>query len=93
VEDTSRRSFLKTYWLQQICKIVEGYQEGLKEDLDRQRFDDFFESYESSYALTLAYPDDLLLATARQEGVEVEGREKIDIVKELFVKRGEFGHR
>jgi hypothetical protein len=93
VENVSRRSFFRTYWLRQIGKIVGGFQDGLKEELDGQAFDDFFESYESSYALTLAYPDELLMETARQEGVEVEGREKIEIVKELFVKRGEFGHR
>lgn len=54
-------------------------------------FDDFFKSYESSYALTLAYPDDILIATAHQHGIDTEGREKKEIVKELFEKYGGFG--
>jgi hypothetical protein len=49
---------------------------------------EFFESYESSYALTLNYPDDILIETARMEGISVEGREKIDIVRELIKKKG-----
>ena len=53
-------------------------------------FERYFESYDSSYALTLAYPDDLLLETARRHGIETEGREKNEIVKELFKKHG--GH-
>ena len=55
-------------------------------------FDDFFESYESSYALTLAYPDDILIETANQYGIETEGREKNEIVKEVFEKHGGYGN-
>lgn len=86
--DSSKRIFCKNYFFQQFNKIVEGFGEGLKDAQESQEFDDFFGSYESSYALTLAYPDDILIATADQLGVETEGRDKNEIVKELFKRHG-----
>ena len=86
--DSSKRLFCKSYFFQQCHQIVEGFGEGLKNAQESQEFDDFFGSYESSYALTLAYPDDILLDTADQLGIETEGREKNEIVKELFKKHG-----
>ena len=86
--DKSKRTFCKRYFLEQVGKVVEGFGDGVKEARENLAFDDFFESYESSYALTLAYPDDLLMETARQHGIDTEGREKTDIVKELFEKHG-----
>ena len=82
--DQSKRDFCKHYFLRQVGVILSGFQEGVQED----EFDRYFDSYDSSYALTLAYPDDILLETARQYGIETEGREKKDIVKELFKKAG-----
>ena len=66
-----------------------GFEAGLEEARRKEEFDRFFDSYESSYALTLAYPDDILIETARRNGIETENRSKIDIVKELFLKKGE----
>jgi hypothetical protein len=53
---------------------------------DQERF---FESYESCYSLALAYPEELMLESARRAGIEVQGRERIDIVRELFSRRRE----
>jgi hypothetical protein len=86
--DASRRDFLKRYFIRQVGEIVSGLTAGAREAEEAEAFDDFFDSYESSYALTLAYPDDILLATAQANGIETEGREKNDIVKELFKKTG-----
>jgi hypothetical protein len=86
--DKSKRTFCKRYLLRQIGKAVESFEDGLKEAQEKLDFDDFFESYESSYALTLAYPDDILMATAQQCGIDTEHREKNEIVKELFEKHG-----
>jgi hypothetical protein len=44
---------------------------------------DFFSSYETSYSMTLAYPEDLLIESARAAGIPVEGREKLDIVRDM----------
>jgi hypothetical protein len=89
--DEGKRQFFKRGLLRQLAGIVAGFQEGVAEVERKEDFDRFFDSYESCYALVLAYPDDILLETARKEGVAVEGREKIDIVKELFIKKGGYG--
>ena len=91
--DKNKRLFFRRGWLRQVGKIVSDFQEGMQEAEQEAAFERYFESYESSYALTLAYPDDILLETAKRHGIETEGREKNDIVKELFKKHagGEYG--
>ena len=86
--DKSKRDFCKRYFLHQMGEIFSGFQEGMQAAEQKDEFERYFDSYDSSYALTLAYPDDILLETARQNGIETEGREKKDIVKELFRKHG-----
>ena len=86
--DISKRDFCKRYFLRRAAEIIADFQEGLREADPTVEFDRYFESYDSSYALTLAYPNDILLETARRHGIETEGREKKDIVKELFQKAG-----
>lgn len=44
---------------------------------------DFFSSYETSYSMTLAYPEDLLFESARAAGIPVDGRDKLSIVKDM----------
>ncbi|MFK5925493.1 MAG: hypothetical protein QM483_02575 [Desulfuromusa sp.] len=48
---------------------------------------DFFDSYEMSYSLTLAYPREMFEQMARDHGMPYEGVETIDIASELY-KRG-----
>lgn len=86
--DKNRRYFFKHGLLKQVAGIIAGFQEGVVTADRRDSFERFFESDESCYALALAYPDDLLLETARLNGIETEGRDKKDIVKELFLKKG-----
>jgi hypothetical protein len=80
--------FFSRGWLRQVGEIVSGFKEGMHEAEQEAAFERYFKSYDSSYALTLAYLDDLLLETARRHGIETEGREKNDIIKELFKKHG-----
>lgn len=86
--DSSKRGFFTRTLAQQIGKTIQGFRDGLQEAEDEQALDDFFDSYESSYSLTLAYPDEILLESARKHRIEIEGREKKEIVKELFEKHG-----
>ncbi|MDX1709189.1 MAG: hypothetical protein R3274_11350 [Desulfobacterales bacterium] len=86
--DRNKRLFFRRGWLRQVAEIVAGFQQGIQEVEKESAFNRYFESYDSSYALTLAYPDDLLLETARRHGIETQGRERKDIVKELFKKHG-----
>ncbi|MCW8858962.1 MAG: hypothetical protein OQK50_06650 [Deltaproteobacteria bacterium] len=48
---------------------------------------DFFDSYEMSYSLTLAYPREMFEQMARDQGMPYEGVETIEIATELH-KRG-----
>jgi len=84
--DKRKRFFLSKYLPQLAGKAIAGFQAGVKSAEEEENFDKFFESYESSHALTLAYPDEILLDSARKAGIETEGREKSEIVKELLKK-------
>jgi hypothetical protein len=84
--DKSKRFFLSKYLPQLAGKAIAGFQDGVKLAEEEENFEKFFESYESSHALTLAYPNEILLDSARKAGIEIEGREKSEIVKELLKK-------
>lgn len=86
--DKNKRLFFSKYLLQIVGKAIAGFQDGVKSAEEEANFEKFFESYESSHALTLAYPDEILLDSARKAGIETEGREKSEIVKELLKKKG-----
>jgi len=86
----SRRHFLSKYLLHQAGRCLKGFEEGMEMGRQKAEFDKFFESYESSYALTLAYPDEILLETAKNCGIETKNRSKRDIVKELILKREDY---
>jgi len=86
--DKSKRGFLKNCFMEEIGKVFSGFDEGIKQAEAKSDFDAYFDSYESSYALTLAYPDEIMMETARQVGIKTDGRDKKDIIKELFEKKG-----
>lgn len=86
--DPSKRGFFTRTLARQIGKTIQGFRDGLQEAEAEQALDEFFDSYESSYSLTLAYPDEILLESARQHHIETKGRDKKEIVKELFEKHG-----
>ena len=48
---------------------------------------DFFDSYEMSYSLTLAYPREMFEQMAREQDMPYEGVETIELANELY-KRG-----
>ena len=77
-------------WLE-VCKGLGAVTGAVKGTLlpDKDTVDwesqDFFTSYETSYSMTLAYPDDLLIESARAAGIPVDGRDKLDIVRDMVV--------
>lgn len=87
--ESNRREFLRNFLHHTARQVLTEFDAGAGEGVEAEYFSEFFDSYESSYALTLNYPDDILLETARQEGIEVKDREKIDIVREMFMKKRE----
>lgn len=44
---------------------------------------EFFDNYEMSYSLTLAYPREMFEQIAREQGLPYDGVETIEIAKEL----------
>jgi hypothetical protein len=91
--DSNRRAFFKNLLQEVVGNAVHAFHAGSEEKRREQDIEAFFSSYESSYAVTLNYPDEILLESARQAGIRTEGREKIDIVRELFLKHGGESHR
>ncbi len=91
--DPARRKFIRQSWLRPLQTAVNAFQQGVSEVREKHDFETFFQSYDSSYALTLAYPEEILIESARKEGIVVEGREKNAIVKELFEKKGALYNR
>jgi len=88
--DNSKRQFLSKYFLHQVGRCLCGFEDGIDEVRQEDDFERFFESDESSYALTLAYPDESLLETAKSFGIETENRSKREIVRELMLKREDY---
>lgn len=82
--DKSKREFFSKYFLREISEVIAGFDEGVRE----ADFNNFFSSHESNYVLTPSYPDEFLLESARRLGIETEGRETIEITKDLFKKKG-----
>ena len=71
-------------------RCLSGFEKGVDEIRQEDDFERFFESDESSYALTLAYPDEILLETAKNYGIDIDGRSKREIVKELMSRREDY---
>ena len=88
--DNSRRQFLTKYFLHQVGRCLRGFEDGVDKVRQEDDFESFFESDELSYALTLAYPDEILLETAKNYGIDTENRSKREIARELMLKREDY---
>ncbi len=84
--DQGRRNFFSDL-LRQGAKTVAAFREGMDQGKEESQAESFFDSYESSYALTLC-EEELVLESARLAGIETEGRDRNQIAKELFAKQG-----
>jgi hypothetical protein len=88
--DTSKRQFFRKGFTHHFGRCLRGFEEGIDTVRQADDFENFFESDESSYALTLAYPDEILLETAKNCGIDTENRSKREIVRELMLKREDY---
>lgn len=52
--------------------------------------DEFFVDYRSSYSLSLAYPESLWKATAEKMGIDIKGKDRLELVKEVYSKSDSF---
>ena len=94
-----RREFFKASWnetiraaqksflgLQETVSSVSGAVEQVLNDDDTPGNGKFFDSYEMSYSLTLAYPREMFEQMALEQNIPFEGVETIDIARELNLR-------
>lgn len=86
VGETVRAAQKSLLTLQQTCSEVSSSVQDLMDDQTPGK-GDFFDSYEMSYSLTLAYPRELFEQMARDQGMPWEGVETIQLARELH-RRG-----
>ncbi|WP_321371502.1 hypothetical protein [uncultured Desulfuromusa sp.] len=79
----AQKSFLSLQ--ETFTEVNESVQDALNGDTPGKG--EFFDSYEMSYSLTLAYPREMFEQMAREQGLSYEGVETIEIANELY-KRG-----
>jgi hypothetical protein len=91
--DKEKRYLFRSAFLKPIAGAVASFREGMAAAERKAAFERFFETDESCYALSLAYPEDLLLETARMHGIQTDGLEKKEIVKALFSLKGQDDYR
>lgn len=84
--DQGRRSFFSDL-LRQGAKAIAEIRGSMEEAREEAQAEKYFDSYQSSYALTLC-EEELMLDSARLAGIETEGRDRNQIAKELFAKQG-----
>ena len=84
----SRRDFFRKDLLKLL--FTSGSEEPLTEIEKRQKsLEAYFESSSSSYPLLQEMPWDLLISEATSRGIRVEGRNKNDIARDIFLKINE----
>jgi Sec-independent protein translocase protein TatA len=83
VTDLSKRSFLRELGRHLGKAVGEFRREAARSREEGQRRS-FFDSYESSYALTLAYPQELIEDAARRAGIDPRGKDELQLLRELF---------
>jgi hypothetical protein len=86
-EKVSRRDFISTRLIREIRKLLAAGEPTCEKTGDL--FEEFFRSYEDSYALTLAYPEEFFIESAKKMGIETEGKDRLQLVKEIVAKAGE----
>ena len=84
----SRREFF-SHELPEFLKLLVD----LISRVDPTPEEQFFDSPARSYALTHAYPYELLLETAKAMGIDAEGKERVELMKEIIKKSGGSGGR
>jgi nitrate reductase assembly molybdenum cofactor insertion protein NarJ len=84
--DQGRRSFFSDL-LREGAKAMAEFRETMEEARQEAQAEKYFDTYESSYALTLC-EEELMMDSARLAGIETEGRDRNEIARELFAKQG-----
>jgi hypothetical protein len=71
--------------IQEFRDLFHEINENLEiDDIGLDFFKDFFKDYNSSYSLSLAYPESMWKLTAEKMGIDTEGKDRLQLAKELF---------
>ena len=70
-------------------EIVSSTSDSIPDAGERTVMPEYFSSPLYSYALLSEMPWDMLIAEAQRLGIDYEGRSKIDVVREIFMGKGE----
>jgi len=94
-----RREFFKASWketirtaqksffgLHEAATNISSAVEDIIDPDDTPGSGDFFDLYEMSYSLTLAYPREMFEQMASEQNIPYEGVETIDIARELNLR-------
>jgi len=81
----SRRDFFTRNFMKNLPKKA-GHPRMTDEETRRQNLEEYFKSPLYSYPLLQEMPWNLLLFEAKSKGIDVKGRSKNEIAKELFQK-------
>ena len=81
----SRREFFLTETLGALFEKIQKNASSEKENRE-ERLKQYFESPLHSYPLLQEMPWDMLADEAKARGIQIEGRSKNDIARELFLK-------
>jgi len=79
----NRRSFLKEDIFLKLISFFEDVATSYREG-NKQKKEDYFESFESCYPLLSEAPMEFLLDAAEKKGIETKGKSKLEIARELF---------
>ena len=81
--DESKRKFLKDYFIRDTLNLARKTLDAFKEGEEKEKY---FDSFESAYPLiseTMLFMDD----EVKELGIDTTGKDKLEIVKEIYSKR------
>ncbi|HVO65123.1 MAG TPA: hypothetical protein VMT12_01465 [Syntrophales bacterium] len=83
--DKSRRTFLTKDLFRAVTGLIaDGLRNNNVREISKY---DYFSSYETCYPL-LSESGELLMDEARKKGIDIRGKNKMDIAREVFTKEG-----
>ncbi len=82
-----RRSFFKSELRQYVTGILESASLLNNAETPDNSTQDYFKSFYSCYPLLSEAPYNLLAEAAQKLGIEIQGKSKLELAKEIFAER------
>jgi hypothetical protein len=88
----SRREFLTRGIFTQTMRFLNEIVFSYKKEEDLEEKDDYFDSFEKCYPL-LSEAGEMLMEEAHRKGIEIEGKSRLEIAREIFSTQGNPGNQ